>query len=208
MQKIGGVMTVMKTLARFVVASGVVLGVTDARAHCDSVDGPVAKAIQKALETGNINLVLPYAPSTAEAELKSTFAEARKVRALGADARKLADRSFMETAIRLHRAGEGAGFTGLKPAGIDYGPMIAAAERSLETGDLQSVKSVLLEEIDHVLGERLAHIRELRKVSSEPTNYAQVAAARDRISAELGFITFAEGLRQAVLGKTPAHHED
>jgi hypothetical protein len=160
------------------------------------------------LETGNINLVLPYAPSTAEAELKSTFAEARKVRALGADARKLADRSFMEAAIRLHRAGEGAGFIGLKPAGIDYGPMIAAAERSLETGDLQSVKSVLLEEIDHVLGERLAHIRELRKVSSEPTNYAQVAAARDRISAELGFITFAEGLRQAVLGKTPAHHED
>jgi hypothetical protein len=201
-------MTVMKTLASFVVASGLVLGVSDARAHCDSVDGPVAKAIQKALETGNINLVLPYAPATAEAELKTTFAEARKVRDLGPDARKLADRSFMETAIRLHRAGEGAGFTGLKPAGIDYGPMIVAAERSLETGDLQSVKSVLLEEIDHVLGERLAHIRELRKVSSEPTNYAQVAAARDRISAELGFITFAEGLRQAVLGKTPAHHED
>ena len=61
----------------------------------------------------------------------------------------------METAIRLHRAGEGAGFTGLKPAGIDYGPMIPAAERSLETGDLQSIKSVLIEEIDHVLGERL-----------------------------------------------------
>src|SRR5512145_2768367 len=126
-------MTVMKTLAGFVVASGLVLGASDARAHCDSVDGPFAKAIQKALETGNINLVLPYAPATAEAELKATFAEARKVRALGADARKLADRSFMETAIRLHRAGEGAGFAGLKPAGIDYGPMIAAAERSLET---------------------------------------------------------------------------
>jgi hypothetical protein len=114
----------------------------------------------------------------------------------------------METAIRLHRAGEGAGFTGLKPAGIDYGPMIPAAERLLETGDLQSIKSALLEEIDHVLGERLAHIRELRKVSTEPANYTDVAAARERLSAELGFITFAEGLRQAVLGKTPAHHED
>lgn len=201
-------MTVMKALSGFVIVSGLVLAVSDARAHCDSVDGPVAKAIHKALETGNINLVLPYAPASAEAELKATFAEARKVRALGPDARKLADRSFMETAIRLHRAGEGAGFTGLKPAGIDYGPMIPAAERSLETGDLQSIKSVLLEEIDHVLGERLAHIRELRKVSSEPANYTEVAAARDRISAELGFITFAEGLRQAVLGKTPAHHED
>ena len=88
------------------------------------------------METGNINLVLPYAPASAEEELKATFAEARKVRGLGPDGRKLADRSFMETAIRLHRAGEGAGFTGLKPAGIDYGPMIPAAEGSLETGDL------------------------------------------------------------------------
>ena len=78
----------------------------------------------------------------------------------------------------------------------------------MRRGDLQSIKSVLIEEIDHVLGERLAHIRELRKVSSEPASYTEVAAARDRISAELGFITFAEGLRQAVLGKTPAHHED
>jgi Family of unknown function (DUF6448) len=201
-------MTVLKALSGLVIVFGLVLGGSDARAHCDSVDGPVAKAIQKALETGNINLVLPYAPVSAEAELKATFAEAREVRALGPDARKLADRSFMETAIRLHRAGEGAGFTGLKPAGIDYGPMIPAAERSLETGDLQSIKIALLEEIDHVLGERLAHIRELRKVSTEPANYTDVAGARERISAELGFITFAEGLRQAVLGKTPAHRED
>jgi hypothetical protein len=70
------------------------------------------------------------------------------------------------------------------------------------------MKSVLLEEIDHVLGERLAHIRELRKVSTEPASYTDVASARERISAELGFITFAEGLLQAVRGKTPAHHED
>ena len=91
----------------------------------------------------------------------------------------------METAIRLHRAGEGAGFTGLKPAGIDYGPMIPAAERSLETGDLQSIKSVLIEEIDHVLGERLSHIRELRKVSSEPASYSEVAALETGPSTEL-----------------------
>lgn len=184
------------------------LGAPAAWGHCDSVDGPVAKAVQKALETGNVNRVLPYAPASAEAELKATFAEARKVRELGADARRLADRLFLETAIRLHRAGEGAAFTGVKPAGIDYGPMIGAAERALETGDLQPVKIVLLESVDHVLGEQLAHVRELQKVSTEPADYEQVAAARERISAELGFITFAEGLRQAALGKAPVHHED
>ena len=201
-------MTMLKWVVGAAIAVTISLGLTDARAHCDSEDGPVAQAVQKALESGNINLVLPYAPASAEGELKATFTEARKVRALGPDARKLADRLFLETAIRLHRAGEGAAFTGVKPAGINYGPMIPAAERAIEAGDVQAVKAVLLEGIDHTLGERLAQVRELRKVTSEPANYNQVAAARERISAELGFITFAEGLRQAVLGKTPLHHED
>ena len=96
----------------------------------------------------------------------------------------------------------------MKPSGINYGPMIPAAERAIEAGDLQAIKAVLLEEIDHILGERLAQVRELRKVTSEPANYNQVVAARERISAELGFITFAERLRQAAIGKTPLHHED
>lgn len=201
-------MTVMKLIMGSIIVLPIVFGVAGARAHCDGEDGPVAMAVQNALETGNVNLVLPYAPASAEAEIQATFAEARKVRALGPDARKLADRMFLETAIRLHRAGEGATFTGVKPAGIDYGPVIPAAEKAIETGDLQAVKGALLEEIGHVLGERLAHVRELRKVPNEPANYDQVAAARERISAELGFITFAEGLHQAVLGKTPLHHED
>jgi hypothetical protein len=202
-------MTLMKTVMSSAVALAIVFGVSGAaRAHCDAEDGPVANAVKKALETGNINLVLPYAPASAEAELKATFAEARKVRTLGSDARKLADRSFLQTTIRLHRAGEGATFTGIKPAGINYGPMIPAAERAIETGNPETIKAVLIEGIDHVLGEKLAHVRELRKVTSEPANYDEVAPARERISAELGFITFAEGVHQAVLGKTAPHHED
>lgn len=201
-------MTLMKALTAFVLASSLVFSISDARAHCDGEDGPVAKAVYKALETGNLNLVLPYAPASAEAELKTTFAGARKARALGPDARKVADRLFLETAIRLHRAGEGATFTGVKAAGIDYGPMIPAAEQAIESGDLQAVKAVVLKEIDHVLGERLVHLRKLREVSSEPADYSQVAAARERVSAELGFIIFAEGIYQVVLGKGPAHHED
>ena len=161
------------------------------------------------METGNINPVLAYAPASAEPELKATFAEALKVRSLGPDARRVADRLFLETAIRLHRAGEGATFTGVKPAGIDYGPMIPAAEHASETGDLQQIKAVLLQEADHVLAERLAKVRELsKKATTMPTTYDQVAAARERVSAELDFITFAEGIRQAALGKTPAPHED
>lgn len=197
-----------KSLVVLLLAASLALSPRPASAHCDSVDGPVAQAVAKALDNGNVYLVLPYAPASAEAELRDSFAQARTVRALGGEARTLADRSFLETAIRLHRAGEGAEYTGVKPAGIDYGPMIPAAERSVESGDLQSVRAVLMEEIEHALGERLAHVRELQKASKEPKSAADVAAARERISAELEFITFAESVRQAVLGNVPLHHED
>ena len=98
-----------------------------ANAHCDGVDGPVATAAQRALDTGNVNLALPYAPAEAEAEIIARFEEARRVRTRSRDARALADRAFLETVVRLHRLGEGASYNGLQPAGVDYGPVIPAA---------------------------------------------------------------------------------
>ena len=138
----------------------------------------------------------------------AAFEKSRKVRGLGADARALADQAFMETVIRLHRAGEGAAYTGLKPAGADYGPVIPAAEHAVETGDLTKLKAVLFEQIEHVLRERLAHVRELQKAPLEPKTAADVPHARERVSAELGFVTFAATLRQAALGKGAEHHVD
>jgi hypothetical protein len=177
-----------------------------ASAHCDGIDGPVATAAQRALETGNVNLALPWAPPEAEAEIIARFEEARRVRRGGRDARALADRSFMETVVRLHRIGEGASFTGLQPAGVDYGPVIPAAEEALESNDLTAVKAVLTEQIEHGLAERLAHAQETRATSVEPRNHDEVAAARERVNAELGFITYAEGLREGLDGA--AHHHE
>jgi hypothetical protein len=201
-------MTKIKILIAAIFATGLLFGAQAAQAHCDSLDGPVAKAVQKALETGNINPVLAYAPAAAEAEIRAAFEKSRKVRSLGADARALADQALMETVIRLHRAGEGAAYTGLKPAGADYGPVIPAAEHAVETGDLTRLKAVLNEQIEHVLHERLAHVRELQQAPLEPKTAADVPHARERVSAELGFVTFAETLRQAALGKGAEHHVD
>lgn len=196
------------SLVAAVIATGLLFGAQRAQAHCDSVDGPVAKAVQKALEDGNVNPVLAYAPLAAEPEIHSAFARSRKVRDLGPEARSLADQAFMETVIRLHRAGEGAVYTGLKPAGIDYGPVIPAAEHAVESGDLGELEAVLTEEVRHALSERLAHVRALQKASLEPETAAEVPQARERVSAELGFITFAENLRQAALGAGAEHHAD
>lgn len=201
-------MAKIKMLIASIVAAGMLFGAPSAQAHCDSVDGPVAKAAQRALENGNVNPVLAYAPAAAEAEIRAALEKSRKVRDLGADARALADQAFMETVIGLHRAGEGAPYTGLKPAGIDYGPVIPAAEHAVESGDLTKLKALLVEEIEHALRERIAHVRELQKVSLEPKTAAEVPHVRERVSAELGFITFAEGLRQSALGKGAEHHEE
>lgn len=198
----------IKLLVAAIVAAGMLFGSQSAQAHCDSLDGPVAKAAQKALDTGNLNPALAYAPATAEAEIRTAFEKSRKVRGLGADARALADQAFMETVIRLHRAGEGAAYTGIKPAGIDYGPVIPAAERAIESGDPAKLRAVLVEAIEHALRERLAHVRELQKAPLEPKTAAEVPHSRERISAELGFITFAENLRQAALGKGAEQHAD
>jgi hypothetical protein len=196
---------------RFVAAmlvAGIVFGSTGARAHCDSVDGPVAKVALAALEDGNVYPVLAYAPAAAADEIRAAFERSRKVRSLAGDARELADRAFLEIVIRLHRAGEGAAYTGLKPAGIDYGPAIPAAEQAVRTGDVAALKAVLVEEIEHALTERLAHVRELKGVSLDAKTAAEVPHARERVSAELGFITFAETLRQAALGRGAEHHVD
>jgi hypothetical protein len=191
-----------------IVAAGLVFGVTGAQAHCDSVDGPVAKVAIAALENGNVNPVLAYAPATAEDEIRAAFERSRKVRGLLGDARDLADQAFLETVIRLHRAGEGAAYTGLRPAGTDYGPVIPAAEKALQTGDLAALKAVLVEEIEHALTERLAQVRELKHVPLDPKTSAEVLHARKRVRSELAFITFAETLRQAALGRGAEHHVD
>jgi hypothetical protein len=201
-------MTKIKMLAASVLTAGMLFGSQSAQAHCDSVDGPVAKAALAALDTGNVNLALPYAPTTAEGEIKAVFAQTLKVRVLGPDAKTLADRAFIETTVRLHRAGEGAAYTGLKPAGIDYGPAIPAAEHAVATGNLAPVKALLAEELEHGLHTRLAHALETQKAAKEPKDAKDVPAARARVSAEFGFVTYVEGLSQAMHGAPGHEHKE
>jgi hypothetical protein len=67
---------------------------------------------------------------------------------------------------------------------------------------------VLVEKVEHGLSERLARVRELKKIPLEPKTAAEVSHSRERVSAELGFITFAESLHQVALGKGGEHHAD
>jgi hypothetical protein len=103
-------------------------------AHCDTMAGPVVKAAQEALRTRNVNLILIWVQKKDEAEVRDKFKQTLAVRKLNPQARELADNYFFETVVRLHRAGEGEPYTGLKPLGTDLGPVIPLADKSLAAG--------------------------------------------------------------------------
>jgi hypothetical protein len=144
--------------------------------HCDSMDGPVVTAARRALAEGDLAIVLPYVPAQAEPEVAGSVGE-------------LADRWFFETVVRLHRAGEGAPYTGLKAAGQGEGPVIAVAERAIRTGSADELVRVLTEVVADQIKTRLDRVMALKQ-----QEHGSVAAAREYVEAMLGLQVWAHKL--------------
>ena len=144
----------MKTNRWLFILSAAVMTPLIAQAHCDTLDGPVIVAAQKALDTTNVNLVLVWVKADAEPEIRAAFKKTLAVRTLNAEARELADRYFFETLVRVHRAGEGAPYTGLKPAGQGVSPVISMADRALEAGQIEPLLEKVTQHIQHGIRER------------------------------------------------------
>lgn len=168
---------------------------TPVQAHCDSLQGPVVTAAKKALEAGDVKLVLPYVHPEAEAELAAAFEQALAVRKLGGQAKEVADRFFFETTVRLHREGEGAAYTGLKDEPID--PAIAAADYTLESGSLDELYTMLDQAVKEGVAHQFQAVQEARELAAKE---GTVEANRERVEAELIFEKYIYGLHQAALG--------
>ena len=129
----------------FTLLAATVFTADPARAHCDGMDGPVVKAAHEALVEGNVNFVLIWVQPGDEVAIKTAFQKTLAVRKLSPEARELADLYFFETLVRIHRAGEGAPYTGLKPAGRDLGPIIPVADKAIAEGSVDSLLALLPE---------------------------------------------------------------
>jgi hypothetical protein len=169
-----------------------------ASAHCDSLDGPVVSAGRKALDSGNVSLALVWVQKGDEAEIRTAFDKARAVRKAGGDAKDLADRYFFETLVRVHRAGEGAGYAGLKPAG-QAEPAVAAADQAIATGKLRPLGTLVAERMEQGLHRHF-------DATMAKRNYApnDVEAGRAYASAYVEFVHYAERLYQAAETLAPA----
>ena len=154
--------------------------------HCDSMDGPVVTMARQALETGNVNLILPYVPKAGEAEVIAAFKQVLPVRQQPNGAKAIADLYFFETVVRIHRAGEGAPYTGLKPAGLSEGPVIPVAEQAIATGSPEALKQVLCAIVQAEVQKRFAHLLHLKQQADK-----DVDAARAYVEAMLGLQVWA-----------------
>jgi hypothetical protein len=157
----------------------------------------------KALETGNINYALKWIMPEREHELRDIFEKTVKVRGLSKDAKELADMYFLETLVRLHRAGEGAPFEGLKPHGTPIDEKVAAADKSIEIGNLSPLHGL-------VTDDEMAELRSLfnKVMSVKDFDVDDVQAGREYIEAYVRFFKFAEGeAHQDMHGSAHGHND-
>ena len=103
--------------------------------------------------------------------------------------------------MRVHRAGEGAAYTGLKPAGT-IEPPVAAADQAIENGKLQGLAKVIFERTETGLHRQFDQVMAKKKY-----NPNDVAAGRAYASAYVEFVHYAERLYEAAETMAPEYVE-
>ena len=166
-----------------------------ASAHCDTMDGPVVTAAKLALKTGDVTPALKWVRKTDEPEIRVAFVRTLNVRSLSPEAREMADNYFFETLVRVHRAGEGEPYTGLKPAGTEVEPAVAAADKALKVGSADALVKQVTAEVASGIQQRFAHAQEASKGAE-----LGVDAGRQYVAAYVEFIHYVENVHQAVTG--------
>ncbi|MEJ2702493.1 MAG: DUF6448 family protein [Sedimentisphaerales bacterium] len=172
-----------------------------AGAHCDTMNGPVIKDAQAALAAGKVTGVLKWVRPQDEREIKGLFEQVLAVRKQGEPARTLAERYFFESLVRIHRAGEGAPYTGLKPAG-HVEPVIAASDKALDQGNVDELIERITKHIAEGIRQRFQTALKTKQHFGD-----SIEAGRVYVRAYVDFMHYMEGLHVAAEGPTDAHSE-
>lgn len=157
-------------------------------AHCDTMDGPTVADGRLAMESNNINYALKWVQPEFEAEITDKFNLSMKVKDLGPEAKELSEQYFFSELVRVHRAGEGAPFTGLKPSGTPVDERVLAADESIAAGNLSPLANMIEKEKLPELTERFETVMALKDFDVN-----DVEAGREYIEAYVKFFKFAEG---------------
>jgi hypothetical protein len=159
-----------------------------ASAHCDTMEGPTAQDGLRSLETGDPAPALKWVGPADENELREVFEQALAARDLGPAARSVAERWFIENLVRIHRAGEGAPYSGVQPYGTPVDERVAAADAAIASGDLAPLEGL-------VPADRWAELQRRFAAALDRKDYdtSDVDAGRAYIETYVSFFKYAEG---------------
>jgi len=159
-----------------------------ASAHCDTLAGPVVITAKAALEKGDVTPVLKWVKKENEKEVREAFAKTLVVRKQGKEAKELADMYFFETLVRIHRAGEGAPYTGLKP-GEAIEPITAESDKALESGNVDKLIKEVSDAAATGIREKFTKALETKKNADR-----SIEAGREYVEAYVVFTHYVERL--------------
>jgi hypothetical protein len=166
-------------------------------AHCDTMNGPVIIDARQALDKKDVTPVLKWVKKGDEAKIKSAFNEAVKTR--GKDQK--ADMRFYETLVKVHRAGEGAKYEGIKPEGTHVEPAIQEADKALQSGQVDVLTRLLADKVTEGVKTRFAEVEERKKHMND-----SVEAGREYVKAYVNYVHFVEGLEKMTAKSAEQHH--
>ena len=192
---------IRKVAASGILAAGIfILLAGSVSAHCDTTSGPIIPEAKAALEKGDMTPMLKWIKKDNEAEIKAAFTKAVAVRAKGREAKELADQYFLETLVRLHRAGEGAPYTGIKAEPVE--PIVAMADKALAEGSADAM-------IKKINGHTAGAIKEKfnKALEAKKDKDRSVEAGREFVEAYVSYMHYVEGIHTAIMS-AGAHHAE
>lgn len=170
-----------------------------AAAHCDTLDGPVVQDARKALESKDVTPVLKWVQSKDEKRVQDEFRKA--LAAQGKKQQQAAEQHFFAALVKVHRAGEGAPFTGLKPAGA-VEPVIAAADQALANGSPAALVTMVTDAVSQGIRQRYDKVAAALKHKDE-----SVQKGREYVAAYVDYTHYVERLQLAATGPAGHHGE-
>jgi hypothetical protein len=183
-----------------VLAAGIsVLLAKSASAHCDTTGGPIIPEAKAALEKGDVTPILKWVKKDNEAEIKAAFTRAVAVRAKGPEAKELANQYFLETLVRLHSAGEGAPYTGIKDEPVE--PIVALADKALAKG---SANEMITKISSHMAGAIMEKFNKALEAVKDKDK--SVEAGRQFVEAYVTYMHYVEGIHSAIMSAGGHHH--
>jgi hypothetical protein len=161
-------------------------------AHCDTTSGPIIPEAMTALEKGEMTPILKWIKKEYEEEIKTAFARTIAVRSMGPEAKELADRYFIETLVRLHRAGEGAPSTRIMDEPVE--PIVALADKALADGSADEMIGKISEDLAETIREKFKKALQAQKNKDK-----SVKAGREFVAAYVAYMHCVEGIHAAIM---------